>query len=70
MKSNKKISHFKTQLICTDGSTFSLELPFLRTEIFLSNDLRNNISYKKIDSNKDNLIKNNTKKFDFYSLIK
>jgi len=70
MKSNKKIPHYKTQLVCTDGSTFYIDLPFSRTEIFLSNDLRNNTSYRKIYSNKDTFTTKSTKKFDFYSLIK
>jgi len=71
---HKKTPSYLTQIVCTDGSTFSIEFPYQKKNIFLTNDLKNNTMYLSPLLNNDNRgtvqkAKQKALQFDFYSLM-
>jgi hypothetical protein len=73
MKKNKISLSYKTSVVNTDGSTFTLALPYQRKNVFLINDFLTNPLYKspfKV-SKKINKLKEKNKhlNFNFNKLI-
>jgi len=70
----KKIPSYFTKVVCTDGSTLNIEFPYVKNNIFLTNDLKNNTAYLSPLLNNDNRgtvqkSKQKSLQFDFYSLV-
>jgi len=73
MKHNK-ISSYLTKVVCSDGSTVDINFPYVKNDIFLTTDLKNNIAYLSPLLNKDtrgssSKVKQKSLQFDFYSLM-
>jgi hypothetical protein len=73
MKHNK-IPSYLTKVVCTDGSTFNIDFPYEKNDIFLTNDLKNNTAYLSPLLNNDSRgtvqkSKQKSLQFDFYSLM-
>lgn len=75
MKHIKRTPEYSTQVVCTDGSTLTLDYLFAKNDVFLINDLNNNSIYlspykgkEKIESRSK--IKQKSLRFDFMQLVK
>jgi|TARA_B110000971_G_scaffold118732_1_gene121604 hypothetical protein len=74
MQANKKPLGYSTRIVCTDGSTLSVQFPYSKRDIFLTNDLNNNIAFYSplvFNESIDTLNKKQKSsfQFDFYSLM-
>ena len=72
MRFNKKIFKYKTNVVCTDGSTINIDFPYQKNDIYLTMDLKNNPFYlssfnENIDTTRK--LKQKGYEFDFYKLI-
>lgn len=75
MKYTKSTPEYSTQVICTNGSTLTLDYLFQKNDVFLITDFNNNPNYnspkKKLDK-VDSRVKTKQKslQFDFMKLVK
>ena len=73
MKHNK-IPSYLTKVVCSDGSTVDINFTYVKNDIFLTTNLKNNIAYLSPLLNKDtrgssSKVKQKSLQFDFYSLM-
>lgn len=71
---NTRIPSYISKIICTDGSTVKIKFPFNKSDIFLTNDLKNNslfFSPNLINNSRTSTqkVKQKSLQFDFYSLM-
>jgi len=74
MKNTKRIPRYATRVVCTNGSTFKLDYPFSKNDVYLVNDLNNNPTYVspfKQNDSQDSRFKTKQKslQFDFMKLL-
>ena len=74
MKNTKRIPRYATRIVCTDGSTFNIDYPFSKNDVFLVTDLNNNPTYLspfKQSDLQDSRFKTKQKslQFDFMKLL-
>ena len=74
MKNFKYSPKYTSRIVCTDGSTFNINYPFAKNDVFLVTDLKNNPMYLSPLKKEDKLdtrfkAKQKSLQFDFMALL-
>jgi len=74
MKNSKYAPKNRARIVCTDGSTFNINYPFVKNDVFLVTDLKNSPMYLSPFKSEDKLdirfkAKQKSLQFDFMALL-